>query len=54
MELTERKPKCDSSGDLPVIGSPDTFTVDYGRKPLLYLPDGRVLVRRPGFRTEAK
>ena len=36
-----------------IVAPPNTFTVDHERKPLLYLPDGRALVRRPaGFRTE--
>jgi hypothetical protein len=39
----------------PVLSPPDTFTVEFERKPVLYLPDGRVLVKRPaGFRTDTE
>jgi hypothetical protein len=39
-------------GEEPVVPPPSTFTVDHETKPVLYLPDGRVLVRRPaGFVT---
>lgn len=31
---------------------PQSMTVDHERKPVLYLPDGRVLVRQAGFRME--
>lgn len=38
--------------DAPIVRPPDTFTVDHERKPVLYLPDGRALVKRPaGFVT---
>lgn len=39
-----------SAGPDDVIQPPQTMTVDYERKPVIYLPDGkRVLVRRVGF-----
>lgn len=42
----------DQDEDAPIVPPPSTFTVDHERKPVLYLPDGRVLVRRPpGFVT---
>ena len=31
------------------IPPPSTMTVEHDRKPILYLPDGKVLVRVPGF-----
>ena len=31
------------------IPPPSTMTVDHERRPILYLPDGKVLVRVPGF-----
>ncbi len=41
--------------DVPVLRPPDSMTVEFERRPVLYLPDGRVMVRRPaGFRTEKK
>lgn len=33
----------------PVVPPPASMTVEHERKPILYLPDGRVLVRRAGF-----
>lgn len=36
-----------------IVPPPSSFTVETERRPLLYLPDGRALVRRPvGFRTD--
>jgi hypothetical protein len=35
--------------DAPIVPPPSTMTVEYGPKPVLYLPCGKVLVRRPGF-----
>lgn len=32
-----------------VVPPPATMTVDYDPKPVLHLPNGKVLVRRPGF-----
>lgn len=32
-----------------VVPPPASMTVDYDPKPVLYLPNGTVLVRRPGF-----
>lgn len=38
--------------DYGVVLAPSTFTVDHELKPVLYLPDGRVLVKAPaGFKT---
>jgi hypothetical protein len=42
------------SDDFPVIPPPSSATVDMERKPLLYLPDGRVLVQRIGFNTQPR
>ena len=33
----------------PVVPPPSSMTVDHERKPVLYLPDGKVLVRKAGF-----
>lgn len=47
------KPRADLEDGQPIVPPPGTFTVDDSApKPVLYLPDGRVLVkRRPiGFR----
>lgn len=35
-----------------IIDPPHSLTVDHERKPVLYLPDGRALVRQAGFRQE--
>jgi hypothetical protein len=35
--------------DAPIIDPPGSATVDFQRRPVLYLPDGRALVRRMGF-----
>lgn len=35
--------------DVPIVPPPATATVDFERKPLLYLPNGKVLVRRAGY-----
>jgi hypothetical protein len=35
--------------DRPVVPPPANATVDYERKPVLYLPNGKVLVRKAGF-----
>ena len=43
-----------SDEDIPVIQPPSSATVDMERKPVLYLPDGRVLVRTIGFQTATK
>ena len=43
--------------DAPIVPPPGTFTVDRGdRKPVLYLPDGRPLVRDQiiGFKTSPR
>jgi hypothetical protein len=40
--------------DVPVIAPPSSAQVDMERRPILYLPDGRILVRAIGFRTEGK
>ncbi len=46
------KPRADVWDDPPVVPPPATFTVETERKPVLYLPDGTPLVKRPvGFRT---
>lgn len=43
-------PKPKASDDYyPVISPPSSMTVDLERKPILYLPNGKVLVRRVGF-----
>jgi hypothetical protein len=52
---TSRRPKsCDDEWPATVIPAPSTFTVEYERPPVLYLPDGRLIVKRPaGFDTSA-
>jgi hypothetical protein len=35
--------------DPPIVQPPSNMTVMYEAKPVLYLPNGKVLVRRPGF-----
>lgn len=35
-----------------IIPPPSNVTVTHEHKPVLYLPDGRVLVRHAGFRVE--
>lgn len=49
LTITKRSQPRASSDDGPVIRPPETMTVDYDPKPVLYLPGGKVLVRRPGF-----
>lgn len=34
---------------MPIVPPPASFTVDHEHKPVLYTPDGKVLVRRCGF-----
>lgn len=36
-----------------IIPPPSNVTVEHEHKPVLYLPDGRVLVRQAGFRAGA-
>lgn len=36
-----------------LIPPPSNMTVEHQYKPVLYLPDGRALVRQAGFTTEA-
>ena len=38
-----------SADDQPVIPPPQSMQVDYEPKPVLYLPSGKVLVRRVGY-----
>ena len=35
--------------DSPIIPPPSTLSVHHEHRPVLYLPDGRVLVRQAGF-----
>lgn len=50
--MTDKRQDPRAEDEAPVVQPPSTLTVDYERKPILHLPDGRVLVRRPaGFRT---
>lgn len=35
-----------------LIPPPNTMIVEHSHRPVLYLPDGRVLVRQAGFRGE--
>ena len=48
-----KKPRLDLEPDdrpePPIVPPPAAFTVDMERKPVLFLPDGKVLVRRIGF-----
>lgn len=46
--MSEPKPTL-SVEDPPVVPPPATVVVELDRKPVLYLPDGKVLVRRVGF-----
>jgi hypothetical protein len=46
------RPHLDLEDDSAIIPPPNSFTVHHQHKPILYLLDGRVLVRRPvGFDT---
>ncbi len=38
-----------SEENAPIIPSPATVHVDYERKPILYLPNGKGLVRKVGY-----
>jgi hypothetical protein len=38
-----------SSDDQPIVPPPSSMDVDLVRTPVLFLPDGKVLVRRIGF-----
>jgi hypothetical protein len=44
-----RKPVADEDDDWKVIDPPGSMEVDFERRPVLWLPDGRALVRRAGF-----
>lgn len=44
-----KKPVCDDTEDAPIIPPPSTMTVYIERKPVLYLPNGKALVRKIGF-----
>lgn len=35
--------------DAPIVNPPNTVTVEHEYKPVLYLPDGKVIVRRAGY-----
>lgn len=35
--------------DFPIVPPPASVTVEWPRRPLLYLPDGRMVVRQIGF-----
>ena len=35
--------------DQPIVPPPSTVIVDHERKPVLYLPNGKVLIRRAGY-----
>ena len=43
------KPRAEYYDDRPVVPPPASVQVDHERKPVLYLPDGKVLVRKVGF-----
>ena len=47
--LRYSSPKNSDDEDRPIVDPPSSMQVEYGRKPVIYLPDGRVLVRRAGF-----
>ncbi len=51
LDSTAPKPRREIGFDWyqPVVPSPSTMTVDHQHKPVLYLPDGTVLVRRAGY-----
>ena len=42
------KPRCDYE-DAPIVPPPATVIVQHEHKPVLYLPNGKVLVKRAGF-----
>lgn len=44
-----KKQKAENDYEPPVIPPPSSMAVDLERKPVLHLPDGRVLVRKIGF-----
>ena len=46
--LMAKRPTVRAGSD-DVIPPPSSMTVDYEPKPVLHLPNGKVLVRRPGF-----
>ena len=47
-----QKPRAGEWDDMPIVPPPGTFTVEHEQRPVLYLPDGRVMVKRPiGYRT---
>lgn len=43
------KPAPKASGASEWIPPPSTMTVEHEHKPVLYLPNGKVLVKRAGF-----
>jgi hypothetical protein len=43
------KVKADSLDDYSGVSAPTSMSVDFDRKPVLHLPDGRVLCRKAGF-----
>lgn len=47
-EMNAQTPKAEAD-EPPIVPPPATVVVDLVRKPVLYLPDGKVLVRRCGF-----
>lgn len=43
-----------SDEDPPIVPPPASVQADLERRPVLYLADGRALVRRIGFNTEQR
>ena len=47
-DVWEKAPKAEIE-DRPIVPPPATVVIEYERKPVLYLPNGKVLVRRAGY-----
>ena len=47
--MADSKPPRLESDDRPIVPPPASAQVDFERKPVLYLPNGKVLVRKAGF-----
>jgi hypothetical protein len=47
--LTKKEPRTPRMSSDDVVPPPSSVTVDYDPKPVLWMPNGLALVRRPGF-----
>lgn len=43
------QPVVKACDDAPIVPPPATVVVEHERKPVLYTPDGKALVRKVGF-----